>query len=88
MEARDLQKFVVLHPGYSRDIYYVAPTLFYVGILRSKGRRIIIQAPEVPIPAGFDIAVICGGEIDRASTSGLKLSPILEKGGCGAYRLM
>jgi 4-amino-4-deoxy-L-arabinose transferase-like glycosyltransferase len=88
MGASDLQKFVVLHPGYSRDIYYVAPTLFYVGILRSKGRRIIIQAPEVPIPAGFDTAVICGGEIDRASTSGLKLSPILEKGGCGAYRLM
>jgi len=41
MEASDLQRFVVLHPGYSRDIYYVAPTLFYVGILRSQGARLL-----------------------------------------------
>ena len=49
---------------------------------------IAIQAPEVPIPAGFDTVIICAGETERASASGLALVPILEHGGCGAYRLM
>lgn len=88
METSDLQRFVVLHPSYTRDIYYVAPTLFYVSIMRSQGRTIAIQAPEVPIPAGFDTVVMCAGETERAFASGLTLVPILEHGGCGAYRLM
>jgi hypothetical protein len=87
-EAIDLQKFVVLHPGYARDVYYVAPTLFYARILRARGRTIVIQAPEVPIPAGFDTVVICAGEMDRSSSLRVRLPPVIEQGGCGAYRLL
>lgn len=86
--ASDIGKFAVLHPGYSRDVYYVAPTLFYVNILRGQGRSIVIQLPEEPVPAGFDTVIICSGEIGRVLSSGIRLLPILEESGCGVYRLV
>jgi hypothetical protein len=64
--ATGIRKFVVLHPGYSRDEYYVAPVLFYVNVLRSQGRAIVIQHPKDPIPPGFDTVVVCPGAIGRA----------------------
>lgn len=87
-EADHIQKFVVLHPGYSRDVYYIAPTLFYANVLRARGRVIAIQPPEVPIPVGFDTVVVCSGEIGRASLAGLRLLPIIVESGCGVYRLI
>jgi 4-amino-4-deoxy-L-arabinose transferase-like glycosyltransferase len=90
LRASGVRQFAVLHPGYSNhhgDPYYVAPTLFYVNVLRAQGNVIEIQAPDRPIPAGYSAAVVCGPVLDTAIAAGLKLQPHAVQGRCGLYRL-
>lgn len=85
--AEDLDKFVILHPGYSRDEYYVAPTLFYASVLRTQGRSIVIQSPAEPLPIGFDTVIVCSREIGLVEVDERRLTTVLEDGGCAAYRV-
>ena len=56
------RSILVVHPGYDAEEfgYYVAPTLFYVQVLRREGRTVEIQAPLAPISSEFTSLVACG----------------------------
>jgi hypothetical protein len=83
--ASELGKVVVLHPGYSRDVYYVAPTLFYANALRLQGRDILIHSPDHSLPPDFDTVIVCGGPAGRA-VEAYRLVAVLEEEGCAALR--
>ena len=85
--APDIRNVVVLHPGYSRDVYYVAPTLFYANVLRSQGRSVLIQHPEKPLPTGVDTVIVCSGDIGRSSLDRKRLVLVLQADACAAYRV-
>ena len=86
------KKFIVFQQSYvpggvPGDLYYVAPTLFYVNSLRAAGHSIVIQPPSAVIPQGFNTAVMCGATIRNAVTAQVVLQPIEIDGECGIYRL-
>jgi hypothetical protein len=80
------QKFVVIQHSYITQAFYVAPTLFYVNVLRAAGHSIEIQPPSAVIPAGFNAAVMCGATVRNAMTAQVSLRPILIDGECGIYQ--
>lgn len=73
--------------GISFGTFYVAPTLFYVNVLRARGHTIEILPPSANIPAGFDAAVMCGPTVAGPATAQRAVTPILINGKCGIYEL-
>ena len=92
VQHKSPQKFVVFQQnfvpgGVPGDLYYVAPTLFYVTALRASGHQIEILPPSAVVPQGFDAAVICGATMRNAVAAQFVLRTIAEDGKCGIYRL-
>lgn len=91
VQRSSLQKFVVIHPGYSNnkgDNFYIAPALFYVNALRAAGRTILIQPPYAAIPADFNVAVLCGDTVRNAVALRAKLQERELDGTCGIYSIV
>ena len=85
------RRFVVLQQGYGEDRrttdYYVAPTLFYAGVLRATGRTVEIRRPADFSPAEGEAVAMCGASATSRNLAGFTLVPLLVDGGCGIFRV-
>eukprot|EP00456_Euglypha_rotunda_P028642 TRINITY_DN22621_c0_g1_i7.p1 TRINITY_DN22621_c0_g1~~TRINITY_DN22621_c0_g1_i7.p1 ORF type:complete len:209 (+),score=24.67 TRINITY_DN22621_c0_g1_i7:243-869(+) len=87
--ARSDESVVIVHPGFPAWAYlghYVAPTLYYVRLLREKGYEAVIQPPTTALPNGPHHVVACGGTAHLMESKHPALRLIEASGPCGLYR--
>lgn len=84
----DVGAFTVVHPGvggiFPEPSGYVAPTLFYVNLLRQGGRSISITRNLEALPQGSAHVLACG-TVARALTEPYTTTPVAAEAGCGLY---